>query len=62
MQTFTLTCRHCTVTTFYTNASIERDHSEWIIHCAECGAKNILAITIIGTVPVPRLEAVAWRE
>jgi len=45
-----LKCKHCRVSTFI--KQVELDHGDWIAICRECGAQNILAVTLINKVPV----------
>jgi translation initiation factor 2 beta subunit (eIF-2beta)/eIF-5 len=40
----------------------ERDHSEWILPCFRCGAKNILAVVMVGSATGPLLEIAGVRD
>src|SRR5262245_45443510 len=57
-----LTCACCKTTSVA--GEIERDAGDWIIRCQSCGAKNVLAATLINKVPVtlPGFEVIGWRE
>jgi len=39
----------------------ERDRGEWVVPCFECGARNIIAVTIVGWPAAPSLEIVGLR-
>lgn len=57
-----LQCKHCQVSTFI--KQVEFDHGDWIAICSDCGAQNILAVTIINKVQVlaPALRVVGVRS
>ena len=57
-----LQCKHCQASTFI--KQVELDHGDWIAICSECGAQNILAVTIINKVSVlaPPLRVVGVRS
>jgi len=59
----TFTCLSCRVTTF-ARSPLEWDKGDWVIHCPECGATNILETTTISNiaVPLPTIRVVAWRQ
>ena len=57
-----LQCKRCRVPTFI--KQVELDRGDWIAICSECGAQNILAVTLINKVPVlaPPLQVVGVRN
>jgi hypothetical protein len=41
---------------------VEREAGDWILRCSLCGAKNILATTLINKIKLPTFEVSGWRE
>jgi hypothetical protein len=58
MQNQLLCCKHCgTLLT----APPEREYGEWVLPCFECGARNILVITLTERLAAPCLEIAGLR-
>ena len=55
------TCTHCGVTTV-ARVIIEHDGEDWIVHCSECGAANVLECLLLNKVLVPTLQVIGWKQ
>jgi uncharacterized Zn finger protein len=62
MTTPLLRCAHCGVASPYTLQTVERDRGEWLLRCLECGAENILALSLSAKIELPVFEIVGWRD
>lgn len=56
------TCARCQATVVA--GEVEREAGDWILRCSLCGAKNILANTLVNKIPIqtPTFQVAGWRE